>query len=79
MNYRDQFFNGKVSMLAIGSYTLPDISNQEKYPHDFVTTFAPIPKWNETTEGGGTITECHYYGISKIVHIHRKHMSFFVG
>ena len=65
MNYRDQFFNGKVSMLAIGSYTLPDISNQEKYPHDFVTTFAPIPKWNETTEGGGTITECHYYGISK--------------
>ncbi len=65
MNYRDQFFNGNVSMLAIGSYTLPDISNQDKYPHSFVTTFAPIPKWNEDTEGGSTITECHYYGISK--------------
>lgn len=65
MNYRDQFFNGKVSMLAIGTYTLPDISNQDKYPHEFVSTFAPIPKWNETTNGGGTITECHYYGISK--------------
>lgn len=65
MNYRDQFFNGKVSMLAIGTYTLPDIANQEKYPHDFVTTFAPIPKWNEDTDGGKTITECHYYGISK--------------
>ena len=65
MNYRDQFFNGKVAMLAIGSYTLPDISNHEKYPHDFLTTFAPIPKWNESTDGGKTITECHYYGISK--------------
>lgn len=65
MNYRDQFFNEKVSMLVIGSYTLPDISNQEKYPHDFVTTFAPIPRWDENTEPGRTITEGHYYSISK--------------
>lgn len=64
LSYRDQFFNGSISMLAIGSYTLPDISNQDMYPHDFVSTFAPIPKWNEDTEGGGTITEAQYYAIS---------------
>ena len=65
MNYRDQFFNEKVSMLVIGSYTLADISNQEKYPHDFVSTFAPIPRWDESTEAGRTITEGHYYSIAK--------------
>lgn len=65
MNYRDQFFGGKISMLVIGSYTLPDIRNQEKYPHNFVTTFAPIPRWNKDAKPGATITESHYYSISK--------------
>lgn len=50
MNYRDQFFNGKIAMLPMASYMIPEIGN-EKYPHDFVTTFAPIPVWDDGTPG----------------------------
>ena len=46
MNYRDQFFNGKIGMLSMGTFMLSDIGN-EIYTHDFVTTFARMPVWNE--------------------------------
>lgn len=49
MNYYDQFFNGKVAMVPMSTFTLPHIGN-ERYPHDFVTTFARIPMWNEGDE-----------------------------
>lgn len=45
MNYRDQFFSGKIAMLPMGTNLLSDIGN-EVYPHDFVTTFARLPLWN---------------------------------
>lgn len=50
MNYRDQFFTGKIAMLPIATYMIPEIGNA-KYPHDFVTTFAPIPTWDGGTSG----------------------------
>lgn len=50
MNYRDQFFTGKIAMLPMATYMIPEIGN-EKYPHDFVTTFAPIPTWDDGTPG----------------------------
>lgn len=49
LNYRDQFFNGKVAMLPLGTYVLSDIGN-EKYKHDFTTTFARMPLWNAEDE-----------------------------
>lgn len=52
MNYRDQFFSGKVAMMPLGTYVLSDIGN-EKYKHDFMTTFARMPLWEENDE--------HYY------------------
>ena len=64
MNYRDKFFNGQIAMLPIGSFMIPELDDQDKYPHEFVTTFAPIPAW-EDAEPGTTYTESHFYSISK--------------
>lgn len=58
MNYRDQFFNGNIAMLPMGTAMLSDIGN-EKYAHDFVTTFARQPLWDKDGEhynsAGGNI------------------------
>lgn len=45
MNYRDQFFSGNIAMLPMGTFMLSDIGN-EKYEHNFVTTFARMPVWS---------------------------------
>lgn len=56
MNYRDQFFTGKIAMLpSMGTFMLSDIGN-EKYAHDFITAFAPMPTWGED--------DPHYYEAS---------------
>lgn len=49
LNYRDQFFSGKVAMMPLGTYVLSDIGN-EKYKHDFITTFARMPLWDAADE-----------------------------
>lgn len=58
MNYRDQFFNGNIAMLPMETAMLSDIGN-EKYAHDFVTTFARQPLWDKAgehyNEAGGNI------------------------
>lgn len=58
MNYRDQFFNGNIAMLPMGTAMLSDIGN-EKYAHNFVTTFARQPLWDKYgehyNEAGGNI------------------------
>ncbi len=59
MNYRDQFFNGKIGMLPMGTYMLSDIGN-EKYEHDFITTFARFPLWKSDDE--------HYNSATPIVY-----------
>lgn len=64
MNYRDKFFNGQIAMLPIGNFIVPELDDQDKYPHEFVTTFAPIPAWKDA-ETGTTYTESHFYSISK--------------
>lgn len=64
MNYRDKFFNEQIAMLPIGNFIVPELDDQDKYPHDFVTTFAPIPAWKDA-EPGTTYTESHFYSVSK--------------
>lgn len=64
MSYRDKFFNGDVAMLPVGSFLVSELSDQDKYPHDFVTTFAPIPAWKDA-ETGTTYTDSQYYAICK--------------
>ncbi|MFD0961527.1 ABC transporter substrate-binding protein [Paenibacillus chungangensis] len=43
LNYRTEFFNEEAAMILTGSWMIPDPGNQEQYPHDFVTAFAPVP------------------------------------
>lgn len=43
LNYRTEFFNGEAAMILTGNFTIPDPGNQEQYPHDFKTAFAPVP------------------------------------
>ncbi len=65
MNYRAQFFNGDMAMLPIGTWMISELADQSKFPHDFVTTFAPLPMWPDGGTAGRTFTESHYYSIPK--------------
>lgn len=65
MNYRSKFFNEEVAMMPTGSWMIPELSDQSKFPHDFVTTFAPLPRWSDSGEAGRTYTEAHYYSIPR--------------
>lgn len=50
MAYRDMFFNEKVAMIPMGTWLCGDIKDLEKYPHDFETTFAALPRLTEDQE-----------------------------
>jgi multiple sugar transport system substrate-binding protein len=64
MDYRDKFFKGEIAMLPKGNWMVPELDDQDKYPHDFVTTFAPMPAWKDA-EPGTAYTESLFYSISK--------------
>lgn len=50
--YRDLFFQGKVAMMPVGTWMIQEIASSiDKYPHDWVTTFAPIPKYKDYPTG----------------------------
>jgi multiple sugar transport system substrate-binding protein len=62
--YRTMFFNGQVGMLATGAWMIGEIKGVDKYPHDFETAFAPLPRF-QNSEEGRTFGDSHYFGISK--------------
>lgn len=64
LSYRDKFFNGDAAMLPVGSFLVAELDDQDKYPHDFVTTFAPIPAWGDA-EPGTTYCDSQFYSICK--------------
>lgn len=49
MDVSAEYTKGKVGMV-LANYALRDIKNLEKYPHDFVTSFAPAPVVEGQTE-----------------------------
>lgn len=52
ISYRDIFFQGKIAMLPIGIWMIPEIAGTiDKYPHDWVTAFAPVPKFKDYPAG----------------------------
>lgn len=63
--YREQFFNSKAGMIPIGSWMIPEIGDQSKFPHQFKTVFAPLPRFGNNTPDGRTYVEAHYYSVSK--------------
>lgn len=66
LNYRDQFFTEKISILPVGSWMVPEIpESDKKYPHTWTTTFAPLPRWDKNTPDGMTFVEGHFYSINK--------------
>ena len=55
--YRNEYFGQKVAMVPIGTWMLAEIKNLEKWPHDFQTTFAPLPKWGANGVEGYTFSD----------------------
>ena len=64
VNYRSKFFNGEIAMLPIGTWMINELDDQDKYPHDFQTTFAPLPVFRDG-KAGRTLVEAHFYSVSK--------------
>ena len=61
--YRDRFFNGEIAMLPIGSFLIAELDNVDAFPHDFVTTFAPLPRDASAPEGR-TYTDLLFYSVA---------------
>lgn len=63
LGYRPVFFNEKASMLPMGSWIIGDAGGSEKFPVDFETVFAPIPKNSEDDEIGNSLYETQFLSI----------------
>lgn len=50
LNYRPQYFNQDTSMLAMGSFLVPELGGTDTVPATFRTVFAPLPKLNAGDE-----------------------------
>jgi multiple sugar transport system substrate-binding protein len=55
--YRNEFFGQKVAMVPTGTWMLDEIKDSTKWPHDFQTTFAPLPKWGANGVEGYTFSD----------------------
>lgn len=52
LDFRSEYLNGKAAAIMPGAdWILRDVKDTAKYPHDFITTFAPVP----TMESGGQL------------------------
>ncbi|WP_042454142.1 ABC transporter substrate-binding protein [Neobacillus dielmonensis] len=65
LNYRTEFFNEKASMLMTASWTVADVGNIEKYPHDFKTAFAPMPRMSKDSPIGTTNIAGEFSAVAK--------------
>lgn len=64
IDYRSAFFSGRVSMLPCLTNMLPEVAS-DNYPHDFVTTFAMLPKPVGVGRDGVTYEDNRFYSIGK--------------
>ena len=55
--YRNEYFGQKVAMVPIGTWMLAEIKDSTKWPHDFQTTFAPLPKWGPNGNEGYSFSD----------------------
>ena len=63
--YRNEFFSGNAAMIPCGSWMLAEIKDVEKWPHDFQTIFAPLPKWGSEGVEGRTFSDTKMFSIPK--------------
>lgn len=65
VHYLGGFFNEQFSMQVIGSWTVNSTRRLDKFPHDFVVTFAPLPRWNKEAPARRTFSENAYYAVAE--------------
>lgn len=58
-----QFLAGKASMQMVGSFILANVFDTAKYPHDFKTVFAPMPRSSKEAPTGYTNIGGEYLAI----------------
>jgi len=61
----DALIPQKAAMAPFGSWMIADIKKIDKFPHDFVMTFAALPRASKTAPAGTTFTENRWWWISK--------------
>ncbi|SHE12633.1 Putative ABC transporter substrate-binding protein yesO [Chlamydia abortus] len=64
MSYRPLYFNGKASMIVIGSWMIGEAGGTDQYEANHKTIFAPIPKNNPEDEGGYAVSSSNYLVVS---------------
>jgi multiple sugar transport system substrate-binding protein len=64
VHYLGAFFNERFSMQIIGSWTINATKKLDKFPHDFVTAFAPLPRFDENQPAERTFSENSSYAIN---------------
>jgi multiple sugar transport system substrate-binding protein len=62
LDYRSVFLSGRASMLIMATNIIPQISQTSDFPHDFVTTFAAMPKPRGGRDGY-TYADNRFYSI----------------
>ncbi|MDQ8737234.1 extracellular solute-binding protein [Paenibacillus sp. LHD-38] len=68
MNYRPQYFTQAASMIATGTFFIPEVGGTEKVPATFKTVFAPYPKVNKEDPMNATISSDYVTMYSKSKH-----------
>ena len=62
LDYRSVFLSGRASMLVMATNIIPQIAQTEDFPHEFRTTFAPLPMPAGGREGY-TYADNRFYSI----------------
>ncbi|MFD3445950.1 ABC transporter substrate-binding protein [Microbacteriaceae bacterium 4G12] len=63
LDYATEFFNGEAAMVPTASFFVNLIKDQVKYPHDFQTVFAPLPRSSKDIKIGASNVEGHYLSV----------------
>ncbi|MDP5272997.1 ABC transporter substrate-binding protein [Chengkuizengella axinellae] len=64
MSYRNYYFQGKSSIMPIGSFMIQEAGGTEKTAATFKSAFAPYPKFSEDDENGLTYGGIDYVGVA---------------
>lgn len=59
-----QFFAGKASMLPVGTYIINATTMLDRFPHDFKTVYAPMPRSSADAEMGYTQINGNFMAMS---------------
>lgn len=63
LHYASEYLTGEAAMVPAGSFLIGMIKDKEKYPHDFQTVFAPLPRSSESVEIGSSYVGGQYKAI----------------